>query len=67
MGAAVLKDIAEKRGVDIVVDSCGTADYHVGKSPDERYVFAVIFVAGISLSYYCSRTVAVCRKVHSFT
>lgn len=37
MGEAVLKDIANKRGVDIVVDSCGTAGYHVGGSPDERY------------------------------
>ena len=39
MGEAVLKDIAKKRGLDIVVDSCGTASYHVGESPDERYVF----------------------------
>lgn len=38
MGEAILKDIADKRGVDIVVDSCGTAGYHVGDSPDERYV-----------------------------
>jgi low molecular weight phosphotyrosine protein phosphatase len=38
MGEAVLKDIAKKRGLDIVVDSCGTASYHVGESPNERYV-----------------------------
>lgn len=37
MGEAVLQDIAEKRGVDITVDSCGTAGYHVGGDPDERY------------------------------
>jgi len=41
MGEAVLKDIAKKRGVDIVVDSCGTAGYHVGESPDERYVLFI--------------------------
>ena len=40
MGKAVLKDIAKKRKLDIVVDSCGTASYHVGESPDERYVFS---------------------------
>jgi len=38
MGEAVLKDIAKKRGLDIVVDSCGTASYHVGESPDERTI-----------------------------
>ena len=38
MGEAVLQDIAKKRGLDIVVDSCGTAGYHVGEEPDERSV-----------------------------
>jgi len=38
MGEAVLKDIAKKRGLDIVVDSCGTASYHVGERPDERTI-----------------------------
>ncbi|KAF9479733.1 low molecular weight phosphotyrosine protein phosphatase [Pholiota conissans] len=37
MGEAVLKDIATKRGVQVHVDSCGTAGYHVGEEPDERY------------------------------
>jgi len=37
MGEAVLKDIAQKRGIDIEVDSCGTGGYHVGEEPDERY------------------------------
>lgn len=44
MGEAVLKDTAKKRGLDIVVDSCGTASYHVGESPDERYVFLSYFI-----------------------
>ncbi|KAF9566171.1 phosphotyrosine protein phosphatase [Agrocybe pediades] len=38
MGEAVLKDIAQKRGIEIVVDSAGTAGYHVGEEPDERTV-----------------------------
>jgi len=38
MGEAVLKDVAHKRGVEITVDSCGTAGYHVGEEPDERTV-----------------------------
>lgn len=64
MGEAVLKDIAKKRGVDIVVDSCGTASYHVGESPDERYVF---YVSEASIyTFFITRTVAVCTKVHFF-
>jgi len=38
MGEAVLADIAKKRGLDITVDSAGTAGYHVGEEPDERTV-----------------------------
>lgn len=36
MGEAVLRDVAQKRGISIVVDSCGTAAYHVGEDPDDR-------------------------------
>lgn len=36
MGEAILKDMASKRGLDIEVDSCGTAGYHEGADPDER-------------------------------
>ncbi|KAF8078766.1 phosphotyrosine protein phosphatase [Lyophyllum atratum] len=38
MGEAVLKDIAKKRGLNVVVDSCGTGAYHSGDDPDERTV-----------------------------
>ena len=43
MGEVVLKDIAAKRGMDITVDSCGTAGYHVGEEPDERYTLFAVF------------------------
>jgi len=36
MGEAVLRNVAKNRGVNIEVDSCGTANYHVGEDPDER-------------------------------
>lgn len=36
MGESVLRDVALKRGVSIVVDSCGTAAYHAGEDPDGR-------------------------------
>ncbi len=38
MAEGVLRHIAEKRGLLLVVDSAGTADYHVGESPDQRAV-----------------------------
>ena len=38
MGEAVLRHVAKERGVQIEVDSCGTAGYHIGEEPDERSV-----------------------------
>ncbi|KAF9056520.1 low molecular weight phosphotyrosine protein phosphatase [Panaeolus papilionaceus] len=38
MGEAVLKEVAKQRGIEIGVDSAGTAGYHVGEEPDERTV-----------------------------
>ncbi|CAE6408406.1 protein-tyrosine phosphatase [Rhizoctonia solani AG-1 IB] len=38
MGHAVLEHEAKKRGLSVVVDSAGTAAYHVGEPPDERTV-----------------------------
>jgi low molecular weight phosphotyrosine protein phosphatase len=36
IGAAVLRNVATKRGLDILVDSAGTSGYHVGEDPDKR-------------------------------
>lgn len=36
MGEAVLDHLAKERGIDLTVDSAGTAAYHVGEDPDER-------------------------------
>ena len=38
MGEAVLQHVAKQRGLDVAVDSAGTAGYHVGEEPDERCV-----------------------------
>ncbi|KAI0076236.1 phosphotyrosine protein phosphatase [Panus rudis PR-1116 ss-1] len=38
MGEAVLKHVAKQRGIDLKVDSAGTAGYHVGEEPDDRTV-----------------------------
>ena len=37
MGEAILQHVAKQRGLDIFVDSAGTAGYHVGEDPDSRY------------------------------
>ncbi|KAJ7099610.1 phosphotyrosine protein phosphatase I superfamily, partial [Mycena crocata] len=38
MGEAVLAAAAKKRGLNIEVDSCGTAGYHVGEDPDDHKI-----------------------------
>jgi len=38
MGEAVLAHVAKERGIDIHVESAGTAGYHVDEEPDERTV-----------------------------
>ena len=37
MGEAVLRHVAKERGIDLEVDSAGTAAYHTGEEPDDRY------------------------------
>lgn len=37
MGEAVLQHVAKQRGLNISVDSAGTAGYHIGEDPDPRY------------------------------
>ncbi|KAF8311425.1 phosphotyrosine protein phosphatase [Cantharellus anzutake] len=38
MGHAVMEHEAKKKGLNLVVDSAGTAAYHEGEEPDERTV-----------------------------
>lgn len=45
MGEAVLADIAKKRGLNIKVDSAGTASYHIGEEPDTRYVLFTVYLS----------------------
>jgi low molecular weight phosphotyrosine protein phosphatase len=63
MGEAVLRHVAAERGVDITVDSCGTAGYHIGEEPDDRCV--PIFFHNSSSSTDDDRfsTVKTCMRV----
>ena len=38
MAEGIFRNKALENGVDMVVDSCGTANYHVGEHPDPRSV-----------------------------
>ncbi|MES2627808.1 MAG: low molecular weight protein-tyrosine-phosphatase [Bacteroidota bacterium] len=38
LAEGVLRKLAEEKGIVLEVDSCGTADYHVGDAPDPRAV-----------------------------
>lgn len=38
LAEGVLRKMAEDRGVQLEVDSCGTANYHVGEAPDPRSI-----------------------------
>lgn len=66
MGEAVLRHVAKERGIDLEVDSAGTAAYHTGEEPDERYV-PMFENQNLSMAHTLlpleSRTVATCRKV----
>ena len=42
MGEAVLRHVAKERNIDLIVDSAGTAAYHVGEEPDERLVLSTL-------------------------
>lgn len=38
MAEGILRNKANEKGLDIEVDSCGTASYHVGEHPDPRSI-----------------------------
>ena len=54
---AVMRKLAEARGLVIEIDSAGTAAYHIGKSPDARSQ-QVALKRGINMSGQRARKVA---------
>lgn len=57
MAEAALRIEAEARGVDIMVDSAGTGDWHVGRPPDPRTQAAAIREANVDISALRARQV----------
>ena len=62
MGEAVLQHVVKQRGLNILVESAGTAGYHVGEEPDSRYEPRLCRRADLSSQTPC-RTVDTCKKV----
>ncbi|HAF43173.1 MAG TPA: low molecular weight phosphotyrosine protein phosphatase [Sphingobium sp.] len=57
LAEAALRAEAEKAGLDMIVDSAGTGDWHVGSPPDAR-AQAVALARGIDISHYRGRQVS---------
>ncbi|MBA4092346.1 MAG: phosphotyrosine protein phosphatase [Sphingobium sp.] len=57
LAEAALRAAAEKAGMDMVVDSAGAGDWHVGSPPDPR-AQAVALRHGINISGYAGRQVS---------
>jgi protein-tyrosine-phosphatase len=62
MGEAVLAHVAKERGIDVHVESAGTAGYHTGEEPDERSV-QLLDLSRFNDKPLSERTVAICKKV----
>lgn len=56
LAEAALRDAATRAGVEVLVDSAGTGDWHVAKPPDPRSV-ATATRHGIDISGYRARRV----------
>ena len=64
LAEAAFRDAAAKAGLEVEVDSAGTADYHVGESPDPRSV-AEARQHGIDISGYRGRQLSA-EDFHEF-
>src|SRR5690606_37951762 len=58
LAEAAFREAAERAGLDVVVDSAGTADYHVGKQPDPGSI-TMAARHGIDISHYRGRQLSV--------
>ena len=57
LAEAAFRAEAERQGLDVEVDSAGTGDWHVGRSPDPRAT-AVARRNGVDISHLRARQVA---------
>lgn len=64
MAEGAMREVGRRRGTDIVVDSAGTGDWHVGNPPDRR-ARAAALAGGVDISGQRARQVSV-RDFHRF-
>lgn len=64
LAEAAFRKVAESAGLDVEVDSAGTADYHVGEPPDRRSI-AEAARHGIEIGHYRGRQLVV-EDFHRF-
>ncbi len=64
LAEAAFRDAAKNAGVEVEVDSAGTADYHVGEAPDPRSIEQAQS-HGIDISGYRGRQLTA-RDFHEF-
>ncbi len=64
LAEAAFRHAAEQAGLDVEVDSAGTADYHVGERPDPRSVDEAR-KHGIDITHYRGRQLGA-RDFHEF-
>ena len=58
LAEAALRHHATRLGLDVIVDSAGTGDWHVGHPPDRRAQEVVRRLGGIDISGFRARQVA---------
>jgi len=52
MGEAILQHVANQRGFNVKVSSCGTGNYHVGEEPDERQWSARLLFGSVLIDLF---------------
>lgn len=57
LAEGIAKKIAKERGLDILIDSAGTSNYHIGEPPDSRSV-AVAYQNGVDISMLKGRQIS---------
>lgn len=57
LAEGIARKVAKERGLDILIDSAGTSNYHIGELPDSRSV-AVAYQNGVDISMLRGRQIS---------
>lgn len=59
LAEAALRQVAEREGIDLHIDSAGTGDWHVGRPPDPRAQAVAMRLGGVDISGQRARQFAI--------